>query len=158
MENLGNPPAQVAQNPQLREFKYQTVEIAITQAAANANTPSKFSASFETDRQYKRVVGVAFEIIPTGGSTPNTDFLKIGRFEIQNREIYSDGLPVKTMLNSSDVKPNDKFDRWINEEANGNKVSIDLNEYNTGTFVSYKVAVILMLSNRTQDISPEVKK
>ncbi len=157
MENIQRGPAKVVQHPELREIKYQTVEIPVTGGAASATVPSKHSASFETDKLYKRVIGIAMEIIPSAAGV-NTDFLKIGRFEIQNHEAYSEGLPVKTLLNTNDVKPNDKFDRMINEEANGNKVNIDLNEFNVGAFVAYKVAIILMLSNREEDVNPPVAK
>lgn len=148
----------VAQNPQLREIKYQTKYINISQAAAGANQPSIFSIDFETDKLYKRVIGVAYEIIPSAAGV-NSDFLRVERFEIQNREVYSKDYPVKLNLNSSDINPNEKFDRFMNEEAEGSKVNISLAEYNTGAFVAYTVAVILILSNREEDIAkPESTK
>jgi len=134
-------------NPNLRDYKYQSVEINIT-AAAPVNGFSEYSLDFETDKQYEKCIGVAFEIIPSAAGV-NTDNLKIGRFEIQNREIYSQGVPVKLFLNSNDVQPNEKFDRMIKEEAKGNKVNIVLREYNSGAFVPYTVVVTLQLSNIT---------
>lgn len=145
----------VVKNPNLREFKYQTIQISVTAAAA-ANSHADYGFDAETDKQYNRVVGVAFEVIP-GGVNTNTDNLKIGKFEIQGREIYTAGLPVKALLYSSDVKFNDKFDTDINEEANGSKVTIQLSEYNSGTFAAYKVNVILKLSNRVADLPASSK-
>lgn len=142
-------------NPNLREFKYQTVQISVS-AAAPSGGKADYSESFETDKQYKRVVGVAFEIIPSATGV-NTDNLKIGKFEIQNREVYVQDFPVKLMLCSSDTEPNKKFDRAVNEVAEGSKVSVTLSEYNSGTFVPYKVVVILMLSNRAVDM-PDYKE
>ncbi len=133
-------------NPNLREFKYQTVNIDITGGSAGPGQFAEFSAEFDLDKQYKKCVGVAFEIIP---SAPGVfvDLLKIGRFEINNREIYSQDLPVKLFLNTSTVSPNDKFDKDINEKADGVKASIKLREFNSIGFVPYTVSVIFKLSN-----------
>lgn len=153
-ENLGKSnsgPSKVVQYPNLREYKYQTVVLSITSAAANATTPAQVSESIELDKQYKRCIGVAIDFIESGASAPNTNHLKIGKLEIQNREVYSPGLFVKPLTHSNDVPFNKKFDKRINEEASGNKVNILLEEYNTGTFVAYKVAVTFLLSNRAED-------
>jgi len=144
-------PSKPVQNPQLRAIKYQTTEISITAAAASSTSPARYSATIETDKQYKRLVGVQLTIIDsaTGVIVEN---LRIKRFEINSKDIYSDGHPVKCLINTNDVNPNDKFDRDINETAEGNKVNIDLDEYTVSSFVAYKVAVTLMLSNKPEHI------
>lgn len=140
----------VVKNPNLREIKYQTIIIDVN-AAAPANGHSDFGGDYETDKQYERVVGVSFEILPSAAGV-NSDLLRIRQFEIQGREVYPDQLPVKSILCSNDVSPNKRFDENINEEAKGSKVKISLGEYNSGAFVAYKVAVILKLSNKVTDV------
>lgn len=134
-------------NPHIRETKYQTVSLDVNTPASGPGAFSQSEIDFELDKQYNKLIGVAFEITPSGPGV-TTDNLKIGRFEVNNREIYSEGLPVNVLLNTNDVNFNAKFDRHINEKAAGVKTVIHLREYNSApTFVPYTVNIIFQLSN-----------
>lgn len=126
----------------LRKIKYQSVEVDIV------NNTDNFTLSFETDRLYKSVKGIAIQIIPLSG-TPNADFLKIKKFEIQNREIYPVDFYTKHLETSNDVPLNKKFDLDVNEPAAASKVDVifkdDIAVFPVGS--SYKLILTLKLEN-----------
>lgn len=124
----------------LRKIKYQSVEQDITVNTQNYNL------SFQLDRLYKRVKGVAMQIVPLTG-TPNTDFLKFKKFEIQNREIYPVDFYAKHLDTSNDVPLNKKFDLDIDEPAQGAQVDIVLKDDITAMTGNYKVIFTFKLEN-----------
>ena len=124
----------------LRKIKYQDIEVDITTTAQNYNL------SFQLDRLYKRVKGVAMQIVPLTG-TPNTDFLKFKKFEIQNREIYPTNFYAKHLDTSNDVPLNNKFDKDIDEPAQGAQVDIVLKDDITAMTGDYRVILTFKLEN-----------
>lgn len=124
----------------LRKIKYQSVEKDITIGKTNYNI------NFQLDRLYKRVKGVAMQIVPLSG-TPNIDFLKIKKFEIQNREIYPVDFYAKHLDTSNDVPLNKKFDLDIDEPAQGSQVDIVLFDDLAVLPGNYKVILTFKLEN-----------
>lgn len=124
----------------LRKIKYQSVEVDIV------NNANEFPISFETDRLYSKVKGVAVQIVPLTG-TPVTDFLKFKKAEIQNREIYPNNFYVKHLDTSNDVPLNKKFDEEIDEPAAASKVDFILKDDNAAFPGQYKVIITLKLAN-----------
>lgn len=130
----------------LRKIKYQSVEKDIV------DTTNDFALSFETDRLYAKVKGIAMQIVPLSGSAINTDFLKIKKFEIQTREIYPADFYSKILETSNDVPLNKKFDRDIDEPAKSSKVDIILkDDFTKITSIAmpgmYKVIFTFLLEN-----------
>lgn len=130
----------------LRKIKYQSEEKDIV------NTNDDYVISFETDRLYSKVKGIALQIVPLTGAAINTDFLKIKKFEIQNREIYPVDFYCKQLETSNDVPLNKKFDKDIDEPAKSSKVDITLkDDYTKITGIpmpgTYKVIFTLLLEN-----------
>jgi hypothetical protein len=129
----------------LRTIKYQSVEQDIV------NTSDTVNISFETDRLYSKVKGLAIQIVPLTG-TINTDFLKFKKAEIQGREIYPVDFFAKHLETSNDVPFNKKFDREIDEPAKSSKIDIILkDDYTKVTTLpmpgTYKVIITLLLQN-----------
>jgi hypothetical protein len=124
----------------LRKVKYQSVEVDIV------NNTDDFKLSFETDRLYAKVKGIAFQIIPLTG-TPNTDFLKLKKADIQSKEIYPNNFYVKQLETSNDVPFNKKFDEEIDEPAAASKVDFLLKDDNVAFPGNYKVILTLKLAN-----------
>ncbi len=124
----------------LRKVKYQSVEVDVV------NNTDDFKLSFETDRLYAKVKGIAIQFIPLSG-TLNTDFLKFSKFEIQGREIYPNDFYVKHLDTSNDVPLNKKFDLEVDEPANSSKVDVTLRDHIAVQVGTYKVILTLKLEN-----------
>lgn len=126
----------------LRKIKYQSVEVDIINKSQN------FLLSFETDRLYSKVKGIAMQVVPLA-PVINTDFLKIKKFEIQSREIYPVDFNTTLLQTSNDVPLNKKFDRDIDEPAKASKVDIVLQDENPALIFpgAYKVIFTLLLEN-----------
>lgn len=125
----------------LRKIKYQSAEVDIV------NGNATFPISFETDRLYEKVKGIAIQYVQLTAGTLNTDFLKVKKFEIQNKEIYPTEFYMKHLETSNDVPFNKKFDKDIDEPAKSAKVDIVLKDENPAFGATYKVIVTLLLEN-----------
>ena len=87
----------------IRDVGYQSEEIDIV------NNTDIFTISFEASHLYNKIKGITILYMPLSG-TPNMDFLKFKKFEIQNREMYPVNFYVKHLETNNDVPFNDKFD------------------------------------------------
>lgn len=124
----------------LRSPKYQFDEVDIV------NNTDIFFISFESNHLYEKIKGISLLYVPLSG-TPNPDFLKFKKFEIQNREIYPFNFYAKNLDTSNDVPFNEKFDIDIDEPAKASKVYIELKDDSVAFTGSYRVVVTLKLIN-----------
>ena len=124
----------------IRDIGYQSEEIDIV------NNTDIFTISFEASHLYNKIKGITVLYMSLSG-TPNTDFLKFKKIEIQNREMYPVNFYVKHLITNNDVTFNDKFDLEINEPAKASKVYIELKDESMVFTGAYRVVVTLKLMN-----------
>lgn len=122
-----------------RAIKYQPISFVFTSAGQTVSC-----SNITTDRNYKKVVGIKArtnDLTAMGGLT-------IGKFEINGQEIYPSDLDVADLSSSESVSPNERYDKDVDEPAEGSTVNISLTDGSiAGQAFPYKVKVTLKLNN-----------
>lgn len=123
----------------LRKIKYQLVPLTITAASQSVST-----SAVTTDRNYKRVKGIALNVSDAAAAEEGT----FDKFEINSREIYPAGFETKLISCGQDVPPNDRYDKEVDEAAENSTVNITYTDGNAvGTAFPYTINVYLLLEN-----------
>lgn len=124
---------------QKRGIKYQRISLLVSAAGAEVSTQN-----VDTDKSYKRVRGIQM----TSTDATAIDGGTFKKFEIDNKEVYPEGFETKLITCGVDVAPNDRFDRDIDERAEGTKVNITYKDGSVaGTVYPYNVSIYLYLTN-----------
>ncbi len=122
-----------------RAIKYQPISFVFTGAGQTVSC-----SNITTDRNYKKVVGITART-----NDPNAmGGLTIGKFEINGQEIYPSDLDVADLSSSDSVSPNERYDKDVDEPAEGSTVNISLIDGSlAGQAYPYTVKVTLKLNN-----------
>ncbi len=122
-----------------RAIKYQSIPFVITGAGQTISANNVI-----TDRNYKTVNGIQ---AITRDATAMSG-LKVAKFEINGQEIYPADFDLQLISCGKDVNPNERFDKEVNEPADGSKVDISITDgFIIGQVYPYTVNIILRLSN-----------
>ncbi len=124
-----------------RAIKYQPIPLVITGAGLSATTNA-----FTTDKNYKTVSGIKArtnEIIKLALCG-----LTFTKFEINSQEIYAEGMDVEDISSDTGVAPNERFDKEVDEPAEGSTVNITITDGSVaGQVYPYTVKILLKLTN-----------
>lgn len=127
----------------LRKIKYQLVTLTVTAASTTVST-----SSVTTDRNYKRVKGIALNVSDAAAAEAGI----FDKFEINSREIYPQGFETKLVSCGQDVPPNERFDKDVDEVAENSTVNISYTDGNAvGTAFPYSVSIYLLLENPIEE-------
>ncbi|HEY0029147.1 MAG TPA: hypothetical protein VGC65_00200 [Bacteroidia bacterium] len=120
----------------LRSIKYQVINVEIPAANAEVST-----SQVNTDKNFKTVTGI--QAIATDATAFNKG--TFDKFLIGGQEIYPEGFDIKLISCGNEVDPNDRFDKDINEPAEGSTVNITIADGGTATAYPYTAKVVLKL-------------
>lgn len=122
-----------------RSTKYQTIALVITGAGLTASTKA-----FTTDRNYKKVCGIQAR---TNDLTAMSG-LTFDKFEINGQEIYPADFDTQLVSSGTDLNPNERYDKDVDEPAEGSTVNITIKDGSIAAQAyPYTVKIILKLSN-----------
>lgn len=128
----------------LRKVKYQTIALVVTGAGLSAA-----SANVTTDKNYERVTGIKAKTNDLANIASRA--ATFTKFEIASQEIYPAGFPIEDIIGSTDVNPNDRFDKDVDMEAAGQTVNVTvLDGSMAGQVYPYTVTITLKLTNPIQ--------
>lgn len=122
-----------------RSIKYQPISFVFTIAGQTVST-----SAVTTDKNYKKVIGIKART----NDTTAMGGLTVDKFEINQQEIYPNDYDLADISSTESVSPNDRYDKDVDEPADGSTVNISLKDGSLGGQVyPYTVKVLLKLSN-----------
>lgn len=132
--------AQIYQSDLPNNVEYEKIQINVTAAGQKV----EFSHSTEID--HVRIIGIA-QVFSNENAVPNSTLKLVA----DGQQIFPDGFESKLIYCGQEVPPDDRFTRYINQEAKQIKVEGTFTDGGSlSQFVPYTANIYLrMLTNRS---------